>query len=101
MNTGTASNEGNSFLSGRNVKVMALCELIQGNQFIKKNNDIWVVPDDRTMVTRFLSVFVPGSTNFQTVFTQASSCRTWGNGAKEFEKEIRDCIERTWGGGGE
>jgi poly [ADP-ribose] polymerase 6/8 len=55
----TSSNEGNSFLSGRNVKVMALCELIKGNQFIKKNGDIWVVPDDMTMVTseNFLRIF--------------------------------------------
>ena len=40
----TSSASGNSFLSGsKDIKVMALCELIKGDKFIKKNNDIWVV----------------------------------------------------------
>ena len=52
---------------------MALCEMIKGDKFIKKNGNIWVIPDDKTMVTRFLFVFVPGAANFnKEVFAKAS-----------------------------
>jgi hypothetical protein len=97
----TSSASGNSFLSGsKDIKVMALCELIKGDKFIKKNNDIWVVPDDRTMVTRFLFVFAPGASDFQQVYAQANQCRTHNNTTGcnvSFEKEIRECIQMTWG----
>ena len=91
------SANGNSFLSGgKNVHVMALCELIKGDQFIKKNNNIWVVADDKTMVTRFLFVFVPGASDFAQVYSTASQCNTTNSG---FEQEVRDCITKTWGSG--
>ena len=69
-------------------------QLIKGDEFIKKNGDIWVIPDDTTMVTRFLFVFVPGASDFAAVHASASKCRTVDAG---FEKEIRDCISMTWG----
>ena len=90
----SSGSSGNSFLTGKDVKVMALCELIKGDEFIKKNGDIWVIPDDTTMVTRFLFVFVPGASDFAAVHASASKCRTVDAG---FEKEIRDCISMTWG----
>ena len=76
---------------------MALCELIKGDQFIKKsNNNIWVVADDKTMVTRFLFVFVPSASDFAQVYSTASKCNTTH---LAFEQEVRACITKTWGNG--
>ena len=58
------------------------------------------IPDDRTMVTRFLFVFAPGAPDFQQLYAQANKCRTYNNTTGRnisFKKEIRECIQMTWG----
>jgi len=46
---------GNRFLGGENIKVMALCEIIDTG--IHKSGDVWVVPSEEHIVTRFFFCF--------------------------------------------
>ena len=91
---GTSSTGPNAFLLGRNIFVMALCEIV-GHGIQKNRNNIWVVPNEKHVVTRFLFVFVSDSSDFGASLAKARQCVST-NAA--FVKTVRETISKTWGG---
>jgi len=106
-----------------------LISFFSGDTFIKKtsNKGIWVIPDDKNMVTRFLFVFTPSAAHFPKAFALVcflsffhKCCSFSPNQANlsfffatsffsshkaskchtedsKFEEEVRECIRKTWG----
>lgn len=81
------SNQGvsNRFISDKHVCAMALCEVINDG-LTRKNGYIWVVPNEKNVIIRFLFVFVPSLPGFPEAFRAASSCKTTDG---PFDREIR------------
>ena len=87
--TGNDENQnGENFLDERKIGIMALCEII--NKDIKKNGDIWVVRDERYVITRFLFAFSAGDRG---ALAAAQRCRT---DADAFIAEIQQSIAAAW-----
>ena len=64
----------NIFISDKEVRIMALCEIIDTD--IRRHGNIWVVPNDKHVIVRFLFVFVPTSSGFAEDFKEANRCNT-------------------------
>ena len=90
----TSSASSNAFLCGRNIHIMALCEIVDTE--IKRKGDIWVVQNERHVVTRFLFVFVFDSAGTSNSVSKAKACDTRD---REFDTCIRETIQETWGDG--
>jgi len=86
----SSSRSGNQFISGEQVKILALCEIIDDGN-IKKTGSIWVVANDEHIVTRFLFVFLPQSPDFNETFDKASRCNTTDT---NFQSEISTVMEK-------
>lgn len=87
--------DSNGFISDKDVCVMALCEVIDSNA-VRKNGDIWVVPNEKHVIPRFLFVFVPSMRNFQEVLKTAAGCNTNNGG---FDTDIRALCGQVLGTG--
>jgi hypothetical protein len=72
---------GNAFLGGKNLLMLALCEVVQVPT-MRKNGAIWVAPDEDAVVTRFLFAFPNGVPNLQRLMSNAT----------DFEEEVRACL---------
>ena len=69
-----AADSQNAFLVGRELRLIALCEVAQ-DPLITKNSNIWVAPNEDAVVTRFLFAFpagVGGATRARGVFVEDS-----------------------------
>eukprot|EP01102_Stenamoeba_stenopodia_P018073 TRINITY_DN6580_c0_g1_i1.p1 TRINITY_DN6580_c0_g1~~TRINITY_DN6580_c0_g1_i1.p1 ORF type:complete len:760 (+),score=148.21 TRINITY_DN6580_c0_g1_i1:61-2280(+) len=86
-NNNAANNANNAnddrFLNSQQIYGIALCEVIDHN--IKKSGDIWVVPSEQHICTRFFFVYT------STKIDQASNCYTLDS---NFRSEIDAAMER-------
>eukprot|EP00957_Ditylum_brightwellii_P097712 7441700-Ditylum_brightwellii.AAC.1 len=89
----SSSRSENQFISGEQVKILALCEIIDDGT-IKKADSIWVVANDEHVVTRFLFVFLPQSSDFNETVDKASRCSTTDT---NFQSEISTVMENIKG----
>lgn len=86
----SAHGRDNEFVSDKEIRLLALCEIVDDGN-CSKSGDVWVVRNDKHIVTRFLFAFVPSTADFDRVYRSACGCRTTEVG---FRDELVRSVQR-------